>query len=222
MCGDSTDKANVELLMGGGKADMVFTDPPYGISLDTEYNSSSKVKGNSYSKVIGDETDFDPSFLSSVAGTANQFWWGANYYQEKLPKGGSWVVWDKSNSEQDKAQGSAFEICYSFQKHKNCFYRKLWKGFTAKEKDEKRTHPTQKPVEMCLWFMKEWGKENDIVLDPFLGSGSTLIACEQTDRTCYGMELDPKYTDVIRKRYAKFVYPDKWEEEWESLTPEAV
>lgn len=204
LCGDSTKLEDVERLMDGKKADMVFTDPPYGISLDTEYNSSAKVKGNSYSKVIGDETDFDPSFLSSVAGTTNQFWWGANYFQEKLPKGGSWVVWDKSNTEQDRAQGSAFEICYSFQKHKNCFYRKLWKGFTAKEKDEKRTHPTQKPVEMCLWFMKEWGKENDIVLDPFLGSGSTLIASEKTGRICYGMELSEAYIDVIVSRYCEY------------------
>lgn len=204
LCGDSTKIEDVERLMDGKKADMVFTDPPYGISLDTEYNSSAKVKGNSYSKVIGDENDFDPSFLSSVAGTTNQFWWGANYYQEKLPKGGSWVVWDKSNIEQDKAQGSAFEICYSFQKHRNCFYRKLWKGFTAKEKDERRSHPTQKPVEMCLWFIKEWGKQSDIVFDPFLGSGSTLIAAEKTGRICYGMELDPKYIDVIVQRYVDY------------------
>lgn len=56
--------------------------------------------------------------------------------------------------------------------------------------------------------------------DLFLGSGSTLIACEQTNRTCYGMELDPKYVDVIRKRYAKFIDPDNWESNWQEMTPE--
>lgn len=66
------------------------------------------------------------------------------------------------------------------------------------------------------------GSDNNLVLDLFLGSGSTLIACEQTNRTCYGMELDPRYVDVIRKRYAKFIDPDNWESNWVDMTPETV
>ena len=75
-------------------------------------------------------------------------------------------------------------------------------------------------LELCTRAINNSSKSGDIVLDLFLGSGSTLIACEQTDRTCYGMELDPKYVDVIRKRYAKFIQPDnQLPENWEELTP---
>lgn len=76
-----------------------------------------------------------------------------------------------------------------------------------------------KPIELCARAIKNSSSKGEIIIDTFLGSGSTLIACEQTDRTCYGMEISESYTDVVRKRWAKYVYPDRWEEEWESLTP---
>ena len=79
-------------------------------------------------------------------------------------------------------------------------------------------HPTMKPIELCAKAIQNSTKINESVLDLFLGSGSTLIACEQTNRTCYGMELDPKYCDVIRKRYAKFINS----EDWESVTPKIL
>lgn len=80
-------------------------------------------------------------------------------------------------------------------------------------------HPTQKPVVMSANTIKNSTQVGQAVIDVFLGSGATLIACEQAQRDCYGMELDEKYVDVIRKRYAKFCYPDTWEERWEELTP---
>ena len=88
-----------------------------------------------------------------------------------------------------------------------------------KERELTGGHATPKPIALCSRAIKSSSREDEIVLDVFGGSGSTLIACEQTDRTCYGMELDEKYLDVIRKRWAKYVYPDRWEKEWEILTP---
>jgi DNA modification methylase len=79
-----------------------------------------------------------------------------------------------------------------------------------------KEHPTMKPVKLCARGITNSCKKNDLVLDTFGGSGSTLIACEQTDRTCYMMELDPKYCDVIRKRYANFIGK---EEQWQKITP---
>jgi DNA modification methylase len=77
-----------------------------------------------------------------------------------------------------------------------------------------------KPIELCARAIKNSSKPKEVIIDTFLGSGSTLIACEQTDRTCFGMELDEKYVDVIRKRYAKFIQPDnELPENWEELTP---
>lgn len=231
MCGDSTDKASVELLMGGKKANLVFTDPPYGMFLDADYSGMEGIsKGNKYDNVIGDHDDFKPELITSVFDNFGYckdiFMWGADYYSELLPNrnAGSWVVWDKMqggegvNDNYDKMFGSNFELCWSKARHKRAIARVLWKGIfgLGAEDTDKRVHPTQKPVKLSDWFIQKFTKSGDIIADVYLGGGSTLMACEQTDRICYGMELDPKYVDVIRKRYAKFIGK---EEEWQKVTP---
>jgi DNA modification methylase len=80
----------------------------------------------------------------------------------------------------------------------------MWCGYTAKERSESRAHPTQKPVAMAEWFFEHWGKQHDVVVDLYGGSGTTLIACEKTNRHCRMMELDPAYCDVIVKRWEDF------------------
>jgi site-specific DNA-methyltransferase (adenine-specific) len=87
---------------------------------------------------------------------------------------------------------------------------------TEKEFDHKRYHPTQKPIELSLYFINKFSQPEQKIVDLFGGSGSTLIACEQTNRICYMMEIDEKYCDVIRKRYAKFIGK---ENEWQEVTP---
>ena len=231
MCGDSTKIEDVEKLMNGQKADMVFTDPPYGMDLDTDYSSlNSKpefvaekhlksMQGNSYDKVIGDDEPFNYQEYMWLE-CKEQFWWGGDYYAKTLPDGGSWFVWDKRNDNEqlDKMFGSQFELCWSKQKHKRELVRVQWAGVfgTEQEFDHKRHHPTQKPIKLSSWFIDKFSKEQDKIIDLFGGSGSTLIACEQLQRTCYMMELDPKYCDVIRKRYAKFIGK---EETWEEVSP---
>ena len=234
MCGDSTKIEDVEKLMDGKKADMVFTDPPYGIDLDTDYTAmngtlrdGSHVDRNKHERVIGDGADFKNEFITTIFSLFDYcseiFLWGADYYAELIPnrKEGSWVVWDKTGDEiKDKGFGSSFEMCWSKSKHKRTFARIWWQGIFGVKDDQKgRVHPTQKPVQLARWFLDRWGDGLDTVVDVFGGSGSTLIACEQTNRTCYMMELSPAYCDVIRKRYAKFTHPDTWEAEWQTLTP---
>jgi DNA modification methylase len=227
MCGDSTDKASVEMLMNGTKADMVFTDPPYGMDVDVDYDSMfsndkrHKNKGDRFDKVIGDNEQYDPSHIFDMFDCEEVVLWGADYYRKLLPDGGSWFVWDKrTDSNMDKVVGNTFELAWSKSKHKREVARILWSGHHGMAKDDTKTrvHPTQKPVELVAWFFDRL--KGSTVVDLFLGSGSTLIACEQTDRTCYGMELDPRYVDVIRKRWAKLVHPESWEEQWQALTPE--
>ncbi len=220
LCGDSTKLGDVERLMGGEKADMVFTDPPYGMHLDTDYSSqrnsdgrhSGKAKNapsTTYTAVIGDDQDFDPSFLLERFKDAREhFWFGADYYRKSLPDGGSWVVWDKrtpaaSETNFDAVPGSCFELCWSREKHKRDIARILHCGLYSVEND-KRQHPTQKPVALAAWFFEHWGKSDDLVADLFLGSGSTLIACEKTGRRCFGMEIDEHYCDVIVTRWENF------------------
>jgi len=227
MCGDSTKIEDVEKLMDGKKADMVFTDPPYGIDLDTDYSEMIGIhRGNKYPKVIGDDKPFDYRWFDFLD-CPEQFWWGADYYVETLPKfgkDGSWFVWDKTqggispNTAYDKMFGSNFELCWSKQKHKRNVIGVIWKGFfgLSQEDTKKRVALTQKPIKLCGWFIKQFSEKDNLILDFFGGSGSTLIACEQTNRICYMMEIDPRYTDVIRKRYANFIGKG---EEWRKITP---
>jgi DNA modification methylase len=205
LCGDSTDENDVAKLMAGEKADMVFTDPPYGMNLDTDYVVSEKVKGNNYKEVIGDQSYFDPRYILEIFKEVNEvFIWGADYFHDSLPRSGSFVVWDKRNDELSEAIGNDFELCWSKRHHKRLVYRKLWSGFTAKEKNEKRVHPTQKPIQLAEWFFDKWGRDKNLIVDLFLGSGSTLIACEKTGRRLFGMELDEHYMSVIIKRFEEY------------------
>ncbi len=219
MCGDSTSIDAVEKLMDGQKADMVFTDPPYGMFLDTNYDSmfaadkSHRKTGKRFDEVVGDHEDFAPELISTIFAafhdTDEIFIWGADYFSELLPdrKNGSWIVWDKrTNENMDKVSGNTFELCWSKQKHKRLIARILWSGHHGMQKDDTKTrvHPTQKPVELASWFFENWGKNCIVVADLFGGSGSTLIACEKTNRHAMLMELDPKYCDVIVKRWEDF------------------
>lgn len=124
-------------------------------------------------------------------------------------------MWDKrandnDNVEEDyssdKMYGSCFELCWSRAKHKRDIARVKWAGiFGMSSQDQnKRLHPTQKPLELCSWFISKYSNINNTILDLFGGSGSTLIASEQLNRICYMMELDEKYIDVIVHRYKEF------------------
>jgi DNA modification methylase len=211
MCGDSTSIDAVDKLMAGVEADMVYCDPPYGMALDTDYSKikgsskSPNAKGYKWDKVIGDDHDFDPSVLIEFfKGAREQFWWGADYYFECLPRGGSLLVWQKRDKADAEMIGNDFEICWSRERHKKATFWKRWVGFDSIERGEKRVHPTQKPIDLHCWIFDKWGKSNDVVVDLFGGSGSTLIACEKTGRVNRSMELDPKYCDVIVKRWQDF------------------
>lgn len=220
MCGDSTKAESVAILMDGQKADMVFTDPPY--ELETEgggvlKNSRSmvQVKSNSVNH-------FDPSKLKLWAKT-NVFFHNkplikayielaedngvaydlAIYKKQGLPNYKGHLMTDIEYTaiigDQDPHQGLRFED-----------YSKVYEG----KKDPDNELSYSKPVDLCAKYIKLYSDKT--VLDLFGGSGSTLIACEQLGRKCYMMELDPKYCDVIRKRYWKFVTGS--EEGWQDGT----
>lgn len=227
MCGDSTDRATIDKLLDGAKVDMIYTDMPYGMNLDTDYSGMqnhldfAKEKGFTGGKKYdsGVVDAFNPKMVSTIIdlGVKETFLWGADYFAELLPdkNNGSWIVWDKrANGNDDIAEdyssdrmyGSCFELCWSRNKHKRDIARIKWAGVfgTEQEFDHKRHHPTQKPIALTEWFVKRYSKEQDIVLDLFGGSGSTLLGCEQLNRTCYTMELDAKYVDVIINRWEQF------------------
>ena len=199
LCGDATKEEDVNKLMDGAKADMVFTDPPYGINLNTDYSTMGN-KSKKHRPIYGDNKKFNYFDL----GCDEQFWFGGDYYVDTLPKNGSWFVWDKYPTDQnDKRFGSAFEMIWSKQKHKRSIYR-IMSLNVGHYKREIIQHPTQKPSDLLSKIIDKYSKKNNIILDLFGGSGSTLIGCEKTDRICYMMELEPKYCDVIVKRWEQW------------------
>ena len=220
MCGDSTDKATVELLMDGNKADMVFTDPPYGIDVvqgdkicgDKPFGSvggNNIVKTNKYMAIKGDETTDTARLNFEIVKelSENQIIFGGNYFTDFLPPKSCWCIWDKENT----GNFADVEMAWtSFDKGAK-LYRWLWNGLCRKGEraveGKSRVHPTQKPVGLIAEILKDFTKEDDIILDCFGGSGSTLIACEQIERICYMIEYEAHYVDVIIKR-------------WETLTGE--
>jgi DNA modification methylase len=230
-CIDSSDpEALFTLLAESRRVDAIVTDPPYGMSLDTDWSDiqsrglaldpgvslkrSNPTTGNKYDRVIGDDESFDASWLFERFSVEEVFLFGADYYVESLPNfghGGAWMVWDKRKESQSEAIGSEFELIWSKSKHKRRVLRHDWFGFLSSEnaaEAQDRVHPTQKPTSLMRDIIEQWVDEGAVVLDPYAGSGTTLIACEQTGRVCMASEIDPKYCDVIIQRWQDLTNED--------------
>ena len=199
LCGDSTKAEDVARVMAGEKADLLLSDPPYGMNLDTDFSKMPR-GDNTYSPVVGDDKPFEASVILELFPSPKMALWGGGWFYHSLPPGGSWVIWDKQPQHTVAGPQNHFEECWIYPHKKRVIIRYLWTGYTAKEKDEERYHPTQKPLGVITElakFLGEWG----LCVDPFLGSGTTLIAAEQLGRRCMGLEIEPRYVDVCVKRW---------------------
>ncbi len=197
MCGDSTNEEDVAKLMNGVKADMVFADPPYGMNAV----SKSGVLSEKYKNDILNDDDNTVAINSfnlckNYFKDTKQVWWGANYYTECLPSAECWIVWDKNNGGSDQTD---CELAWTN-------FRSVVRQFTMASEKINRVHPTQKPLNLISQIFKKFDKNNEYnnIVDLFGGSGSTLITCEQLERKCHMMELDPKYVDVIIERWENY------------------
>ena len=206
LCGDATSVDDVEKLMGGEVARYGLHDPPYGIDVVQSggkfTHSMGVVKGNQYDKVTGDQNPFDPSHLLGLS----QFLvlWGANYYADKLPSQKGWIVWDKKGRDEWQEMYSDCELAWSNLPIVTKIIRHTWLGMVQEGEREARVHPTQKPSEMLAKIIAEFFVDDGIILDCYLGSGATLIAAEKQKRRCFGLEIEPKYVDVIVKRWEDY------------------
>lgn len=223
MCGDATSKEDVEALMDGKKADMVFTDPPYNIDFGyKEYKDT---------KTLQEYRDFCESWFAIYSKYPLVFTPGprnVGLYPEPKDIG----MWVKRGG---KSGATVFNLRYcepilfygDFSKKRTTdLFEYNMEGMSSlnsfrqssgiETKRDSREYAPAKPVKLIVDIVKSYSNEKNIIADCFGGNGTTLIACEQTNRICYMMEIDPGYCDVIRKRYAKFINK---EDEWQKITP---
>jgi site-specific DNA-methyltransferase (adenine-specific) len=222
MCGDSTDENDVKKLMDGQKADMVFTDPPYNIASDSKNfasdvsKSMNKLSNSDWDKNFKIEPALD-RLKDSISENATMYIWTSHFLindvWEHLKEFGyiNYLVWSKPNpmpslSKRHPAWNT--ELCvYASRGSKRVVNYPVQGHFLSCREVIKKsdgTHPTQKPLELITPIIEFSSNQGQMILDLFLGSGSTLIACEKTGRTCFGMELDEHYCSVIIKRWQDF------------------
>jgi len=223
MCGDATSEEDVAKLMGGAKADMVLTDPPYGVDYagKNKYlnviTPANRIETPIVNDNIKDYDTFFLGFLKALKGVVEEYntfyitisgqkllcllnqLERCEYYTSQI------LVWVKNNhvlGRQDYSNKHELIVYGWVSKHKfyGGFDTTVWE---IPKPQVSPLHPTMKPIELCAKAIKNSTLSGMKVLDVFGGSGTTLIACEQLNRTCYMMEIDPAYCDVIRERYER-------------------
>jgi DNA modification methylase len=226
VCGDSTDSDQVAKLMNGEKADMVFTDPPY--LMDFDGGMTTNKEGNwtksfnaSHGGIKNDKMDKskEADFLDSINANIQLFTKGAFYicfyrlklgdYFSSLDRTGlktrTLITWNKGNHTMSNSDywSKCEHIFYGWIDEHNWYGGNDYDIWDISRTQKNDLHPTMKPIPLCEKAINNSSKENNIVFDLFLGSGSTMVASHQLKRKCYGMELDPKYCQVIIDRMRK-------------------
>ena len=184
--------------------DLVLTDPPYGINYNNNKLNRKSNSGN-FEDIENDKGELNYSEIIKECQRIGKMViiFGAINFMKDLPYKGIWICWDKRTKiEADKVFGSPFELAWcdkigGYDK----IYRVMHGGvINADGKNSPRFHPTQKPVELMKLILRDFSNENDTVLDCFLGSGTTAVACKQLNRNFIGIEISEKYCEIARQR----------------------
>lgn len=192
-------------LVGIVNADVIVTDPPYGIAHPTDYAArgrSALARCVNHVPVFADDEPFDPSHLLAL--NLPTVLWGGNYFADKLPATSGWLVWDKMRPhELDQATAELAWTNYV----KGCrVFRHLWHGMMKASEHSENYHPTQKPVALMTWVLTLKWTPAGTVFDPYMGSGPTLRAAKDLGRKAIGIEIEERYCEIAAKRMAQEVF----------------
>jgi site-specific DNA-methyltransferase (adenine-specific) len=193
-----------EVLFG---ADVVLTDPPYGMNYRSGHNTASSDdrrkmlrKDGNFTPIAGDAQPFDPDVILSL--DSPSIIWGANHFNERLPSGRRWLIWNKLCGKTPVPSGSDVELAWCSERGPDRIFDHLWRGIMRAGEENvahsAKLHPNQKPVALmawCLTFLPAGA-----VADPFMGSGSTGVAALRANRSFIGVELDPTYYEIACQR----------------------
>lgn len=186
---------------------LVLGDPPYGISIVDgagHIGAEAMTSVGTYLPVHGDDEPFDPTPLLKYE---RVILWGANYYADKLPVSGGWIVWDKDLG-LNTTNFSDAELAWTNISGSVRVFRHLWKGMLKdSERTQRRVHPTQKPVALMRWILERWSEPGDLILDPYMGSGPIAQACHEMGRRYIGIEIEEQYCEIAVNRLAQQVLP---------------
>jgi DNA modification methylase len=201
----------LEILPALGPVDAVVADPPYGITHRANVKSkrgSIPVLAQYHATVTGDGVPFDPSPLLSVG--CQHILWGANHYASRLPDSAGWLVWLKqADPFIGRLTFSDCELAWSNVGGAARVFKLIWGGIMRQGEGSlgragRRLHPTQKPVELMRWCIE---KTKGLILDPYMGSGTTLRAAKDLGRKAIGIEIEERYCEIAAKRLAQEVLP---------------
>ncbi len=185
-----------------GSVDLVLTDPPYGIGYDASISTQNGIQ--KFGAIAGDERLFDPTpFLNFP----DVILWGANNYCHAIPpQAGQWYAWDKVTENGLKVRIAEAEYAWHKRGTKSRIFRHLWSGaYRDSEAGKRSVHPNQKPVTLMIWCLG-LSQTTGTVLDPFMGSGTTLRAAKDLGRKAIGIEIEERYCELAAKRLAQEVF----------------
>jgi site-specific DNA-methyltransferase (adenine-specific) len=205
------DCADVMREMADGVADLVLTDPPYGIGMDVALQKNSGAVGPCGVRSSFASTNWDEKAPQEIIPiirrvSKNQIVWGGNYFVG-LPASSCWLVWDKRCGITPQRTYADCELAYCSQSSPARIFRWLWDGMLQGNMadKEKRYHPTQKPVPLFVWCLLNYSKPGDLIIDPYCGSGTTALACHKTGRRFICIDKEPEYIRIAQERYQALV-----------------
>ena len=187
------------------KVDLILADPPYGVGRDKGFGGfggfGTPIARKQYPDAWDEDRPSREAFAAILLATDLTILWGGNFFADLLPRSTHWIVWDKKNT---MPTFGDCELAWTSSKRKSVKkYEVEWNGLIGKEGH--RHHPTQKPEKLMSLCIQDYSKPSDIILDPYLGSGTTLVAAKNLGRKAIGIEIEERYCEIATQRLSQEV-----------------